>query len=451
MQMSPAKAWTALAIWIWGGLVLGFAIHGYVYPWSHTVYDIYAPAARHWWAGEELYAPMVKEWWDAPGVPASTTDYYRYCPLFAVAVTPFAILPDSMGNALWKCFNCLFFAFGLWRAGRTLFPVVLSQTQMALFYLLVLPTSLHSMYNGQANLVVVSAMLLGLSAAAEDKWNRAAGWLALATLIKGYPLALGLLMSALYPRRYPLRYGAAMLLGLVVPCATQRPSIVLEQTLSWWTHLSQSTVLMRERLRSLDKLLDVCQIPVTPQTFAFISLAAGALVLVLCRLHARRSTDKRERLTHVLMLFSTWVVLFGPATEACTYAVIAPAIGWALIDAFQPQSSWKRRVVLVASLLLMGPVATDMFGSSVRLFANRYGSQPMGGLLFLGCLVVEIIRGSAVIRSQVPLARVWSGSVIVLPDSSSLRAPRGTVRPIDPAWTGAVLPVAVGAPLRCPP
>jgi hypothetical protein len=85
-----------------------------------------------------------------------------------------------------------------------------------------------------------------------------------------------------------------------------------------------------------------------------------------------------------------------------------------------------------------------MFGSSVRLFANRYGSQPVGGLLFLSCLVVEIIRGSAVIASQVPLARV-------LPDSSSLRAPRGTVRPIGPAWSGAALPVAVDAPLRCPP
>src|SRR5579859_6648691 len=92
------------------------------------------------------------------------------------------------------------------------------------------------------------------------------------------------------------------------------------------------------------------------------------------------------------MLFSVWVVLFGPATEACTYAVIAPAIAWALIDAFGRPAAWGRRAVLVASLLLMGPIATDMFGSTVRLWANHYGSQPMGGLLFLAYLVAQTLR-----------------------------------------------------------
>jgi hypothetical protein len=436
MQMTPAKAWTVLAVWVWGGLLTGFAVHGFLYPWAHTVYDIYGAAARHWWAGEDLYAPVVKVWWEAPDVQARTTDYYRYCPLFAVAVTPFAVLPDSLGNALWKTFNCLFFAASLWSAGRRLFPGVLTQTQMALLFLLVLPTSLHSMYNGQANLIVVGAMLLGVSAAAQGRWNRAAAWLALATLIKGYPLALGLLLAVLFPRRFPIRYVAALGLGLLLPFAAQRPGVALAQTQSWLSHLSQSTVLMRERLRSIDKLLDVCQVPVSPQTFALMGLAAGGLVLLLCLVRARRCLDVRHLLVHVLMLFSTWVVLFGPATEASTYAVIAPAIAWALLEAFGRPAGWGRRGLLIASLLLMGPVATDMFGSTVRLFANHYGSQPVGGLLFLVYLVAETFRrhGPAVSDEAVP-SQVWTGSVVVFPEAPLRLGPRGL--PVD-------------GPLSCP-
>jgi hypothetical protein len=450
MQITPAKAWTALAAWVWTGLLMGFAIHGYWFPWAHTVYDIYAPAARHWWAGEDLYGPNVKAWWEAPGVSASTTDYYRYCPLFAVAFTPLAVLPDSVGNALWKTFNCLFFAFGLWNAGRRLFPQVLSQTQMALLFLLVLPTSLHSMYNGQANLIVVGAMLLALSAAAEERWNQAAVWLALATLIKGYPLALGLLLAALFPWRFALRYVAALGLGLALPFAAQRPSVALAQTLSWLSHLSQSTVLMRERLRSIDKLLDVCQLPVAPLTFALMGLVAGVCVLALCLVRAWRRSDVRAQLVSVLMLFSVWVILFGPATEACTYAVIAPAIAWALVDAFRRPAGWGRRGVLVASLVLMGPVATDFFGSTVRLFANHYGSQPVGGLVFLIYLFIEALRVPElpVLHATGPAA-VWAGSVVVYPDETVQPAPEDPTES-DPAWTAPGLPLPVDASLFCP-
>jgi hypothetical protein len=212
---------------------------------------------------------------------------------------------------------------------------------------------------------------------------------------------------------------------------------------------------MRERLRSIDKLLDVCQLAVTPQTFALMGLAAGALVLGLCLWHARRTGDVRDRLVHVLMLFSVWVVLFGPATEACTYAVIAPAIGWALLDAFAQPVSWSGRLVLIASLLLMGPVATDTFGSTVRLWANQYGSQPMGGLLFLLYLVVETVRGQKVPwaaggRTAVP-ATVWAGSVVVFPNAPVRPAPQPLAGGAsEPAWSTAELAAADDAPVPCP-
>src|SRR5205085_9519498 len=121
-------------------------------------------------------------------------------------------------------------------------------------FLLVLPLSVHSLHNGQANVVMLGALLLGLAAASLDKWNQAAAWLALATLIKGYPLALALLLAALWPRRFLFRYAIALALGLLLPFATQRTDLVIAQYQSWLAHLQESTVIMRERLRTLEHL-----------------------------------------------------------------------------------------------------------------------------------------------------------------------------------------------------
>ena len=42
----------------------------------------------------------------------------------------------------------------------------------------------------------------------------------------------------------------------------------------------------------------------------------------------------------------------------------------------------------------MGPLVTDLFGPTIRNFANEHGSQPVGALLFLAYLVAEGHGGS---------------------------------------------------------
>jgi hypothetical protein len=355
-------------------MVIGFAIQAHLVPWAHTVYDIYAPAARNWWAGRDLYV--------------RGTDYFRYSPLMAIAFSPFGLLPDCWGGPLWKVCNCLVFAGGLWTWSRRVLPVRLSRSQTGVLFLLVLPCSVHSLYIGQANALMVGALLFGLAAATGERWNQAAAWLALATLIKGYPLALGLLLSALYPRRFAARFVAALGIGLLLPFAAQWPSVVVSQYASWSQHLLASTAIMRERLRSIDHLLDLCHLAVSPQAFAELALLAGLVVLSLA-LAARRSANPRELLTQVWGLFAFWVVLFGPATESCTYIVVAPTIAWSILKVFQYSARWGPRLAVVGGALMMGPLVTDMFGPIIRNFANEHGSQPVGALLFLAYLIAE--------------------------------------------------------------
>jgi hypothetical protein len=372
------RGWAALALLIWGVVLAGVAIHAYLYPWSHTVYNIYAPATRSWWTGEDMYVRRL--------------DYYRYSPLFAIALTPFAYLSDSWGGALWKVFNCSFFAASLWVWARRALPAQLSRSEAAALFLLGLPLSLHSIYNGQANLIMLGAILLAFAALATERWNQAAGWLAVATLIKGYPVALALILIEIYPRRLAARFATALGIGLLVPFALQWPTVVTAQYASWFSHMKDSTDINRERLRTVDALLQIYYRRLPGEVPIVLAVLAGGMVLGLCTLWLRRRVSRRQLLTEVYLLFAAWVILFGPATEPCTYVIVAPAVAWTLLQEFRRPQAGLARSVLLVSLLLMGPLVSDLVGSRVRNFATAHGSQPLGGLLFAGYLLCRILR-----------------------------------------------------------
>jgi hypothetical protein len=248
------------------------------------------------------------------------------------------------------------------------------------------------MYNSQANLMMLGSALLGLAAAAEGRWNRAAAWLAWATLIKGYPLALALLVAGIYPRQFGLKYIAAVSLGLLLPFATQNAELVQAQYASWFAHLMDSTAIMRERLRSIDQLFVIYGQPLSPRAFAIVEALAGIGVYGLCLIVTRQTSDPRMRCTRIFELFALWAVLFGPATESCTYVVAAPVIAWRLLESIERSRNLLQPAMLVASLVMMGPAVTGAFGRLVRNFANEQGSQPIGALLLLGCLLYEMVR-----------------------------------------------------------
>jgi hypothetical protein len=391
MDLRAGRQWIAFAALAWTALAVGIGIHAALYPQTHTVYDIYSLAARNWWAGNDLYV--------------GGHEHYRYSPLFAIAITPLALLPDWCGTPLWKVGNIVLYALAVRAFARQVLPASLTRQQIGALFLLVLPLSVHSMQIGQANLTVVSACLFALSAALAGGWNTAALCVAAATLIKGYPLALGLLLIALYPRRFGGRFLVALAIGLLAPFAAGAPSRVMAQNISWLRHLRDSTVIMRERLRSIDHLFEVFGQPLTPSAFALLGLVAGSAVLALCVYEAWRSSDGRQLLTRVFLLFASWVVLFGPATETCTYVMVAPAIAWSVIDAYRRPTSRLAQGLLIASLIMMGPLVTDAFGGAIRNFAGTHGSQPIGALLYLAYLLGSTRRSSVSTAQETPTAQ----------------------------------------------
>ena len=61
--------------------------------------------------------------------------------------------------------------------------------------------------------------------------------MAVACLFKVYPIALGLLLAALYPRRFLPRLVVALALGLALPFLFQEPAFVVRQYALWFDYL----------------------------------------------------------------------------------------------------------------------------------------------------------------------------------------------------------------------
>ena len=71
-------------------------------------------------------------------------------------------------------------------------------------------------------------------------------------------------------------------------------------------------------------------------------------------------------------------------------------IAWSLIAGFSRPAPWSGRLLLIVSFLMMGPLVTDFATPAIRDFANEHGSQPMGALLFLSYLLVQMTRSHRV-------------------------------------------------------
>jgi Glycosyltransferase family 87 len=372
--------WPLFAAAVWFNASLAVAIVAIGSPNGHTVFNIYAVACHQWWVGEDMFLRQV-----------TTNELYRYSPTFSVLTAPFALFQPGVGNALWKLANAAVFVLGLWVWCRRGLPGQLNRDQIAAVFLLAMPVAVGSLYIGQANLMMTGLVLLSLTAIAEDRWWWAAGFLAVATLIKAFPLALAMVLAVLFWRTFPLRFLVALLVGLAFPFATQRPEYVLDQTARWFHHLTESVELNRERLRSLDHLLDVAGAGVKPSLFLMAGAAAGAAVLAVSLLAQWKGAERREVLLRLAAWFLTWAVLFGPSTENVTFGILAPVVAWAVVDAFSWPGMWFRRVWLLLSLYLIGLSYGDPGAALKRWLGNECGVT-IGALMFHGVLLIDLFR-----------------------------------------------------------
>src|SRR5262249_44686668 len=152
--------------------------------------------------------------------------------------------------------------------------------QRGILFLLLVPLALGSLNNGQPNLLLAGLLLAAVAAAAHGRWALCAACVALATAVKVYPLALGLLLAAAYPRRLGGRRPLALALLAGLPFLLQEPGYVARQYGLWLARVATTDEARRYwpaamAYRDLWLLLRLAHVPVPLGAYQALQLAAG--------------------------------------------------------------------------------------------------------------------------------------------------------------------------------
>jgi hypothetical protein len=398
-RLQSTDPWVRWALAAWLALLVAVCGRVAFQPRTRTLFTTWAGAGRNWESGQDLYQ---KTW-------ESHQDQFRYSPPTAVLLVPFGHLPVRGGGVLWRLLNAavLLSGFAAWlRAGV---PQVRSSRGWAMAYLLILPLSLGSLNNGQPNPAVIGLLLWAAALVVRDRWMAAAACVALATVWKAYPLAVGLLLAAAYPRRFGPRLVLALAVAAALPFLCQRWGYVASQYAQWvrklWTENNRKGWPLEMAYRDLWLLLRVCHLRIPERAYQVLQLGTAAAAAVLCVLGRRRGWDRRQVVLAVLALGTCWMTLLGPATESATYVLLAPVLAWAVLSATrQPWTRWGAAVAeqswpaavrwmpAAAWWLFLACVLAGLVPWTKRIHA--LGLHPLAALLLTAACAVVIYRAA---------------------------------------------------------
>lgn len=301
------------------------------------VYPIFAQGGQCWREGEAVY---VK--WEG-------LDRFYYAPVWAVFFSGWSLMPDRLGSLLWRLVSLGFFTLAFTRFKQRLEAKGESYDSGAC-WLLMLPLLGPSIHNGQLNIVLIGLLLLASAALDERKWWLASSCLVLASLAKIYPVFLALPFVLVFPRQTLWRLMVVGCLGLLLPFAFQGPEYVGQACVDWLHALlnqDRSTYELQNAPRDFYLLFRLAGFPLPLAVYRGIQLLTMLGTLALCVQVMRRRSE--EAMLQVLVLACSWMLAFGPATESCTFALLAPGLAFCLLGSRTSNAAWR---LLYAMLVL---------------------------------------------------------------------------------------------------
>jgi hypothetical protein len=249
------------------------------------------------------------------------------------------------------------------------------------------PLAVGNIDISQANPLVEGLLLLAIAAVYAERWNSAALCVAIATCFKIYPIAVGLLICLIAPKRFSWRMLIALLLLLVIPFLFQHWSYVSNQYNAWIATRASDD----RRQWPIEKLpLDlwflihwVGGLPIPPKIYSLIQLGTAGALAFFCAVQTWRGWAKNRVLIGLFCLVSIWMTLCGPATESYTYLILAPAVILALVQAFDADQPVELRALVSAAFILQLLAATR--ASFLPHFKPSWALsiQPVSALVFL--------------------------------------------------------------------
>ncbi len=355
-----------IAVGVWVALLVGVSVRVLIQPAAkQSVVPIYLTGGERWLRSEPLYPPI-------PG-----TDLYRNPPGVAAVFAPLSLLPPKPAAVLWRLACWAAYLAGVRSLVRDLLPP-LPPRRRAVVWGLAAVLAIPAVNNGQINLMILAAALLGAGACGRDRWWAAAGWLAFAGWLKIYPFAVGLLCVLVAPRQLGWRLGVATAALFGLPFLLHHPAYVWDRHVEFVHEMKADdrtgegvSILRAPRdWTVLPRLWFDAAVPRAVSQPVALTAAAGLAVVVWA--------GRRGGFLPPLLLGLLWIVLFGPATEMNTYSVLAPVTGAVAVGS---RSKWVSACGWVAAGMLLAAIVRGSFPSDAPYKLIEF--QPIAAMLLL--------------------------------------------------------------------
>ena len=171
----------------------------------------------------------------------------------------------------------------------------------------------------------------------------------------------------------------------------QEPGYVSDAYQSWVhqiAHDNRHSGQLENSYRDFYMLVRIIGMHLSEKHYQVLQMAMAVLVAVIVVRGQRLGCGKTRLLRAAFDLGCCWIVLFGPATENSTYALLAPTLALAAWEAFQPcEHAWLRwwMAATVGLFLVAVVIISTPIGKSVSFYL-----MPIGGLLmfcerFISC------------------------------------------------------------------
>ena len=196
------------------------------------------------------------------------------------------------------------------------------------------------------------------------------------TLFKGYPLAFGMLLCLVEPRRFAPRLAACLLVAVAVPYLFASGDYVTAQYAAFWQQMKMEdrTDLGIHGYRDLQMLVLHFGVPMSLLTYRIVEVVLGLACAVAVLMGRRRGWDRQTLLSACLSLALCWMTLAGPATESSTYVLISPVLATAMLTRSE-RPIWQKWVVISSFVLFTAAAAVVWFPTSLRGHFKRPASS----------------------------------------------------------------------------
>lgn len=347
LEEKSGVTWLKFALILWGVLWIAVGVKSVINPEKKSVYPCFAGSSMNWWNDLNLYDTELRE------------TGFRYSPTFALAFTPFAVLPASLGAILWSALNIVLLVYAIRLLVKEVFPGDWSKLQEATLLILSLIGCTRAIWSSQSNALVFALAVFAIVSLKKERWWATAFLLAVAVHIKLWPAALALLLMARFPRKLAWPFTAACAVLVIPPFLTRPFPIVIQQYQNWYGLLTGPYRTLRQAgIRDAYTIAEHLGTSVDDRVYTILQLGMAGLALLWCLRLAKLTDSIDNYLMGVLTTWVCWQLLVGPGTERLTFLVVAPIASWALIVSFK-----ERFQPLLASIawLMLIPLGMGAF------------------------------------------------------------------------------------------